>query len=269
MGSVSLAGCGSEKEESLKQAEENNQEVPIKAVYLKNSYGEGIFVELDNETPFFGTLPEEIVEEDGSGIVLDDMRNGDVYEVHGNGIMLESYPGQYPGITKLVRIETENQEYAEKYKQYLEQFCPEPDTAQPPELSVEYRQPMAVMNAIVERGGYEWKKNLDGESTSVEIADVSPVLKWDDETLREMRLEEETEFLLRFSYEPQMVKVLRWPLTEREKAQNEEQTAEGEPVRVEQKEEGFVFEGEPGFVYEVTGEWAEGTAQYGFWTGLK
>ena len=33
--------------------------------------------------------------------------------------MLESFPGQYPGITKLVRKEQGNQEKADQYRQQL------------------------------------------------------------------------------------------------------------------------------------------------------
>ena len=48
-----------------------------------------------------------------------DMQDGDVYLIYGDDIMLESFPGQYPGITKLVRKEQGNQEKADQYRQQL------------------------------------------------------------------------------------------------------------------------------------------------------
>ena len=38
---------------------------------------------------------------------------GNIVQVTGNGIMLESYPGQYPGITKVEVIETRRRSLAE------------------------------------------------------------------------------------------------------------------------------------------------------------
>ena len=43
----------------------------------------------------------------------------DVYLIYGDDIMLESFPGQYPGITNLVRKEQGNQEKADQYRQQL------------------------------------------------------------------------------------------------------------------------------------------------------
>ena len=48
-----------------------------------------------------------------------DMQDGDVYLLYGDDIMLESFPGQYPGITKIVRKEQKNQSYADQYRQQL------------------------------------------------------------------------------------------------------------------------------------------------------
>ena len=77
---------------------------PIQAVYLKNDNGE-LFVSIQNDNPFTGTIPEEIMDEDGNAITANELNSGDVLEVYGNGVMLNSYPGQYPGIPKHVRVE--------------------------------------------------------------------------------------------------------------------------------------------------------------------
>ena len=169
-----LTGCADDKEsqkqndaqqdvnkENAQQTENsgtvvNPEEEVLTAVLLLSNTGEELFVDIENDNPFFGTIPDDILDENGDVIPADKMNSGDVYLVYGNQVMTRSYPAQYPGIEKLVRQESANQEYIEKYQQLLEQFCPKPDTTQPPELSVDYRQPDALVTAAVNRGGYQW-----------------------------------------------------------------------------------------------------------------
>lgn len=252
-----LAGCGG------KAAENNTQEEALRTVFLKNEFGGKLFVELKNENPFSGTIPEEILDENGEKITEEELNSGDVLLVYGNQIMLESYPGQYPGISKLVREEKENQELKEKYQDMLNQFCPAPDTTQPPELSVDYRQPDAIITAGVAKGSYEWTKEPeDGQAETVH-ADSAHVLEW-GEGLTDISLKEETDFRLLFGYAPQSVEVVCWPETEIRKEGASGEIPEGEAVTVEEGEEGFMFHGKPGYVYRVTGTWEEGTVEYGF-----
>lgn len=244
-------------------AASDSEEGAICAVLLKNNTGEELFVDIENDNPFFGTIPNDILDENGNAIPADKMNSGDVYLVYGNQVMTRSYPAQYTGIEKLVRQESANQEYIEKYQQLLEQFCPEPDTTQPPELSVDYRQPDALVTAAVNRGGYQWTvQKEDGESESV-IADSAHVLDW-GELLTEIQLMEETEMELVFTYNPQNVEVKRWPEKERKELRSLDVFSEGEVVEIEENEEGFTFRGEPGYVYQITGTWEEGTVEYGF-----
>lgn len=243
----------------------DTEEEVFRAVLLLSNTGEELFVDIENDNPFFGTIPEEILDENGDAITADKMNSGDVYLVYGNQVMTRSYPAQYPGIEKLVRQESANQEYIEKYQQLLEQFCPEPDTTQPPELSVDYRQPDALVTAAVNRGGYQWTvQKEDGETESV-IADSAHVLDW-GELLTEIQLMEETEMELVFTYNPQSVEVKRWPQKERRELRSLDVFQEGELVETQENEEGFAFYAEPGYVYQIIGTWEEGTAEYGFCT---
>lgn len=99
-----LAGCG---------------EKPMTAVYFQADYGSWYFADLDTDTIFSGTIPDKLTDENGKKMTEADMQDGDVYLIYGDDIMLESFPGQYPGITKLVRKEQGNQEKADKYRQQL------------------------------------------------------------------------------------------------------------------------------------------------------
>lgn len=251
-------------EESGQEDADQTQE-PLRAVYLKNDVGE-LFVALEQGTPFTGTIPDEILDEEGNRIAREELQSGDVLDVYGSGVMTNSYPGQYSGITKLVRVEQANQEDVDEYQELLDQFFPEPDTTQPPELSVTYRQPEAVVTAACMRGGYEWTYTDENGESVGSIADSSHVLTW--ENLPWLQMTEATEMTMVFTYEPDQAAVVRWEKDDQMEAQRPDSTAvsEGEPVRVDETEEGFVFTAEPGYIYQVTGTWPEGNVEYGFGT---
>ena len=61
----------------------------------------------------------DYTDENGKKLTEEDMTDGDVYLIYGDGIMLQSFPGQYPGITKMVRKEQGNQEKADHYRKEL------------------------------------------------------------------------------------------------------------------------------------------------------
>lgn len=252
-------------------SEENSQEdgeqaqEALRAVYLKNDVGE-LFVALEQGTPFTGMLPEEIVDADGTAISGEDLQSGDVLDIYGSGIMTNSYPGQYAGITKLVRVEKANQEYVNEYQELLDQFFPEPDTTQPPELSVTYRQPEAVVTASCMRGGYEWSYTDENGETVSTVADSTHVLMWED--IPWLQIAEETEMTMAFTYEPDQVAVVCWKKNQQMevKRTDGDSITKGETVRVDETEDGFVFTAKPDYIYQITGTWSEGTVEYGFGT---
>lgn len=259
---VSLGGCG-EKEDK----ENSDDAMHFRAVYLKNDQGD-LFVDLDAESPFVGTIPEEIVDEDEQPLTADSMENGDVFLVYGDGIMLESYPGQYPGITKLERQESGNREYAEKYQKLMDQIYPEPDVSEPPQLSVEYRQPEAVVIVNITRGSYNWNVEMENGETETTTADSAHVLEWKDERI-DLVLKEDTELTLQFGREPESVEAVCWPVGERREAGTSEVYPVGEAVEISETEDGFTFVGRPGQVYRVKAYWEQGEAEYGFYTVKK
>lgn len=237
------------------QAEEDPAQAPVRAVYLKNDYGE-LFVNIEQENPFTGNIPEEIVDEEGNALSEEELKSGDVLEIYGNGIMLESYPGQYPGITKLVRVEQENKEYQEKYQDMLDQFCPAPDLSQPPELSVNYLTQDAVVTAACDRFGYSWR--YDGNEVK---ADALHVLQSSE--LVKQTVEGDTQMTLLFTYEPQDIQVMRWKSTDKSE-NSSELLLEGEKIAVSEGEEGPVITVQPGYVYQISAHWQEGDVTYGF-----
>lgn len=269
---LGVMGCGSdntsqsntETQDSQTAAgsetvQETDAQEAMRAVYLENGNG-NMFVSIEQETPFTGTLPEDISDEDGNAITADDLNNGDVVDIYGDGIMLNSYPGQYPGISKLVRVEKENQEYVEKYQELMDQFFPAPDTSEPPELSLNYHQTDAIVTAACDQFGYTWEFTDEYGESQVVIADTSHVLQSDD--LAQLTLEGETQMTVMASYKPESITVSRWESAQREGSK--ETIPEGESVAVEELEDGLTFTAEPGYIYEIIGAWPEGEVTYGF-----
>lgn len=142
---------------------------PLKAVYLEKEDGDGIFVNLTAEYPFTGTIPEgELYDEAGGEITEQDLNSGDVVNIYGNGIMAESYPAQYHGITKIERTEQANQTYIQEYGHYLDELFIEKDPSRLPYLNVCYSDELvsaAVM--IPEALSCTWTYEENGESRTI------------------------------------------------------------------------------------------------------
>ena len=94
-------------------------EKQMKAGYFHTDDNSWYFADLDTDTIFSGTIPDKLSDENGKKLTEEDMTDGDVYLIYGDGIMLQSFPGQYPGITKMVRKEQDNQEKADLFQKEL------------------------------------------------------------------------------------------------------------------------------------------------------
>ena len=179
--------------------------------------------------------------------------------------MLESYPGQYPGITRMEVVKEGNPSDADAYQELINEFYHEPDPSQPPTLNVEYRTDLAVVTVMVGRGGYEWVYlDEDGLSNAV-VADSLHVLDWEE--IADLVLEEPVDVTLRFSEKPKEVEIIRYDASYAGKAQ---ENPEGEKVTAEEKEGELVLKGvDGGYIYNITAKWENGRATYGFVTIAK
>ena len=77
-----VGGCQSRGEE----------EKPIEAMYIEKGDDFQIFVDTSTDVLFDAYIPEG----------TEELTTGDLVKIYGDGIMLESYPGQYPGVTRIV-----------------------------------------------------------------------------------------------------------------------------------------------------------------------
>ena len=239
----------------------------MQAVYLKKEDGNNIFVELKNDMPFTGKIPqEELYDENGEKITEQDLNNGDVLNIYGNGIMAQSYPGQYNGISKIERTEQENQEYIEEYSHFLDEFFVEKEPSQRPELNVCYTDDLAAVTVMIpEALGYTWTYEENGESNTI-TTDAPHILQTNPTEVT--KLSEPMKMELMFDAKPESVQILSWEDSLLGQYQDSaDQIPDGTPVEIQENEEGNPeFTAQPGCVYLVQGQWENGTADYGFWT---
>ena len=203
--------------------------------------GEVLFVDQDSESPYYPTLPDDAPE----------LADGNIVRVTGNGIMLESYPGQYPGITKVEVIEEGTPEDAEKYDELVAQIWQPKDPAEPPYASVEYATDLAVVSLMPTTCGYTWTYEEDGEEQTVAVDAPHPTQLEADE-LPDARVDGPTEVTVSFDVETTGLVVSRWS--------EDALDVEGEPVEAEDG----TFIVEPGYRYAFFATFDAGGATYAF-----
>lgn len=267
---IILAACGAvqnylrgdQTSDDEKQADSGQF---LTAVYLQKDDGNSLFVNLEAEYPFTGTIPEgELYDEEGEKIKEQDLKNGDVVNIYGNGIMAQSYPAQYHGITKIERTEQANQKYIQEYGHYLDEIFIEKDPAQLPYLNVCYTDDLASVSVMIpEALSWTWTYEENGESRTI-TTDAPHVLQ--TEPTEVTKLAERMTMELEFDVKPASVQILSWD--DSLLGQYQDSTAEipeGTPVEVQENEKGNPeFTAQPGCVYLVQGQWENGAVDYGF-----
>ncbi|MDO4273815.1 MAG: hypothetical protein Q4D16_09100 [Eubacteriales bacterium] len=245
---------------------EQNPEISgqgITAMYVpvgENSY---VFVDTENDTPFTVHFPDELYDIKGKKISEDDLKSGNIVKIYGDGIMLESYPGQYPGVTEIRVTKEGSPDDADQYQNIVDSIYQEPDPSEPPSLNLEFEIPMASVSAITNRGAYNWRYQDKSGNIQEAIADTAHVLMWKE--IVELNLERGTDLKLRFSAEPESVSALRWKEEVRETAAEGSEVPEGEEISVQETDDQWYLpQAEPGYVYLIRAEWKDGIVEYGF-----
>ena len=243
------------------------EEAVMRAVYLEKEGGDGIFVNLEAEYPFYGTVPDGAVyDEAGGKIAAGDLNNGDVVDIYGNGMIAESYPAQYHGITEIRRTEQANREYIDRYGHYLDELFIEKDPSERPYLNVCYTDELAAVSVIIpESLSYTWTYEEDGESRTVTV-DAPHVLQTSPTEVKKLAGPMQME--LQFDEEPERIRIFSWDDALLGQEQEEAgQMPEGTAVEVSVNDNGNPeFTAQPGRVYLACGEWENGNADYAFRT---
>ena len=239
------------------------EESAMEAMVLTDPSGNLYFVD-DQGGLFTADIPEIMTDPEGQEVSADTLSAGDRVELYGDGMMQESYPGMYPGVTRLVLVREGTPEDAAGYQHLIQEIYEETDPSEPPSMNLEYIEGEIATAVILTAGSYEWNyTDAQGEGQSV-IACGPHVLEW--KGLGEVQLSGPAELRLYSAIEMESVSVSRWPAAYRE-LEDKTQADPGEPVEAVPGETGWVIpEAEPGYVYQVTVRWPQGYGDFGFFT---
>lgn len=124
-----LLGCSTEK---------NDDEVTNESVVLYVKDGAVLLADIETEAVYFPYIPEGgLFSQEGEKIDVSELVPGDIVSVVGNGIMAESYPAQYPGITRIDVIGFDDA-LVSQYDYIIARVFAEDDPDEVPTAQVEY-----------------------------------------------------------------------------------------------------------------------------------
>lgn len=188
---------------------EKKEEPPIRVMYIPLGDDDHLMIGQNNGDVFSITMPDTILDENGKQITWQELKRGNLLDIYGDGIMLESYPGQYPGVTRIKVVSQGDPADADQYQDIIDEIWSPRDSSQLPCLNVGYTQSYGVISAVTMQGGYSWTYT-DEEGVSQTItADSSKVTMWSD--LPIMNIEKTTDMELYFDEQPVEVTAIAYP----------------------------------------------------------
>ncbi|NGM17961.1 hypothetical protein GMI70_08175 [Eggerthellaceae bacterium zg-893] len=228
--------------------------VETEALVVAARDGQVLLVDRQTETPFFPTGDAvSIVNSEGNEITSASLKPGNVVKVVGDGIMLESYPGQYPGVTKIEVVDLGSPSDAEEYETLVSAVFPESDSMQPTG-SVQYKDSLGNVSMTLEPYASEWvgEAAADGDAASPDGTFYE-----EDGTVTssvvDARIEEPLEATVTYDEPAKRIQVQRIALANSEPGSYAVDTdAQPQDVSAEEGEDGAAtFTIEPGYAYTV------------------
>lgn len=232
-----------------------------------------LFVSQDTGTPYTpGFDSAEVVDADGNAIDADALADGNVVEVTGNGIMLQSYPAQYPGITQVRIVDEGTPEDIEAYRELIDQLTVTRDPAEPAQASISYRTELAVVTLGLLIHGYTWTHEENGQGVGVSV-DVAHPCQIAGEGLPDAKLDGPTTATVIFDLPATELGVTRWSEMDIAAAMGDGALSNVDPdavanedVPVKETEGDFTFTIEPGWRYRLDATFDTGQVGYLFTT---
>ena len=230
-------------------------EETMRAMAVRLPGGGLLLVRMDGAPESFSAkLPEQIANVDGSVIAPDALNTGDVVELTGDGVLAESWPAQYPGVTAARVVSRGDEDDLAPYREALAGLLPEEARDEPPALTLQWEGGSAQASV----GNYHWQRdNGDGTASAV-IACGPHVLMWCP--IAQIRASGAVS--LAFAQPvPEEVTAERWSDA---LYRTEDPTVDGERVAVTQDADGGLsIDVEPGYVYLLKASWDGSGAEYG------
>ncbi|MDD3797401.1 MAG: hypothetical protein PHE06_15830 [Lachnospiraceae bacterium] len=234
----------------------------LQAMYVP--YGEGSYVMIEQKNGNVFTVPdyEKILDLEKNEIEMSDLQKGDILDIYGSGIMAESYPGQYMGVTEMRLVKRGVPSDADRYQDIIDSIYTPAEPNEKPTLSLDYATELARVSVAAQNSSYSWTWEENGQSKSEDVDGVHP-LQMKKENIADVIVSEPVDITLSFSSLPQTVKVTKWPLSEL----GTDADSDGEAVKADGSgTEGWTLNSlEPGYLYSVEGTWEQGSVRYEFY----
>lgn len=227
--------------------------------------GSVMFIDRDTESPYYpGLDTARIVDADGNETSADALASGNVVRVTGNGIMLESYPGQYPGITDVEIVDEGAPEDLEPYADMISELNVECDPAEPAQATIEYRTEQALVSLMPQTNGYTWSYEENGEGVTV-TADVADPVQAKADDLIDAQVDGLTDATVSFDVPASDLRVTRWSEADISGAADPNSISlPGEDVQVTASDGAYALTIEPGYRYFFEATFDAGTVGYLF-----
>lgn len=183
-GNPSETGNGNGEEKSAAQH----------CILLAVKNGTWLLADRDNGAVFTAEIPSDLTDESGKKISSEILKAADYVDVYGDGIMLQSYPGQYPGVSKMVVTGEGSEDELKQYQDVIDMVFAEPDTSEVPSAGVVYSSSLGqTMSLMSGPANYTWTAPLgDSETDSSEDNTVTAcglaVMQW--ENLEKMAMDD-------------------------------------------------------------------------------
>lgn len=278
VGAAALLVCGvaacssnaSDSSSSVSMSVSEAQGEASQAIVLHVEDGTALFADKDTQSVYVPGLPEgQIFGLDGEAIAADQLQPGNIVEVIGNGIMLESYPGQYPGITRIVVVEEGTPENIAAYQDVIAQVFAPSDPYTVALGHVAYTTDQASVSVALDPVSSMWD-SADGFRIAQDgaVYDANGVLL---DAVADARISAAMQATVGFDKSLADIQVTVRPLSKTAdgKMQVDPGNTDIQPIDVEMtgaKE--AVFTMEPGQLYTINGFFDNGSATYSFYTPL-
>lgn len=181
------------------QGPESGQEFVSTALVVGVADDSYLFVDQETEAPYFLTLPDGAPQ----------LAVGNVVRVTGNGIMLESYPAQYPGVTSVEIVSEGAPKDAERYQDIVSQVWAPRDPAEPAAASLEYGTDSALVSLTPLTSGYEWNYGPE-ETRKTVCADAPAATEYAIDELPSATLAAPTDVTMTFDVDATGASISSW-----------------------------------------------------------
>lgn len=262
------AASGSGGASTARNISEEDAMFESEALVIASDEAGLLFVDTETETPYTpGDLAQaRIVDADGEEISASDLARGNLVRVVGNGIMLESYPAQYPGISEVEVLKTGSAADADPYNELVAQVRPTKDPAEPPYAALSYRTDDAAVTVALTLVSSTWQ---DGEDATGERP--APAVALAPDALADARIPHALEATVELDTPATAVRAVRWNESDLARAAEAsggytalEENQPSEEVAVSTADGAASLTIEPGWRYVLTAEFADGEATYAF-----